>query len=156
MSHNGPLNLKIASTRDFVVPLGIFSSLVLLSAALSPQPLLLTFLAILFLVAGWCVFTLEIHKVSAGELTSVIFPDGRVTLQSKCRNTIGGLLVGRQWSTHRLAVLHISTDGVSRNLLILAAQQQGADDFRRLNMWLRQDFCSVGDRESGRRFVIKK
>jgi len=148
MSHNRPLNLTVAETKDFVVPLGIFSLLVLFSAALGPRPILLISLAILFLVAGWCVYILELSNVKNGKLTSVIFPDGQVKLQSKSEVRILGGLAGQQWSTHRLAILRVSTDGVTRNLLILAAKQHRADDFRRLNMWLRQDFCSdaVGNR----------
>ena len=145
MSHNVPLNLTVADAKDFGVPLGIFSLLVLLSAALSPRPILLTSLALLFLLAGWCVHILDFSKASFGKLTTVIFPDGEVRFQSKCRNTIGGVLVGQQWSTHRLAVLRIRTNGVTRNLLILAAQQRKADDFRRLHMWLQQDFYNSLD-----------
>ena len=142
MSHNRPLNLTVAETKDFVVPLGIFSLLLLFSVALSPRLILLISLIILFLVAGWCVYILEFSKVKNGKLTSVIFPDGQVRLQSRSKVRIRGVLVGQQWSTHRLAILRVNTHGVTRNLLILAAQQQKADDFRRLNMWLRQDFCS--------------
>jgi hypothetical protein len=142
MLHNRPLNLTVATTGSFVGPLAMISLLALLAAALSPRPILLILLTSLLLVAAWGILILKICKVQAGKLTSVIFPDGKVRLQSNRRDTIGGFLVGQQWSTHRLAVLRISTDGVSRNLLILAAQQKGAGDFRRLNMWLRQDLFS--------------
>lgn len=142
MLHNRPLNLTVATTGDFVAPLAIVSLLALFAAALSPRPILLILLMSLLLVAGWGVFILKFSKVQTGKLTSVIFPDGKVRLQSNLSDTIGGFVVGQQWSTRRLAVLHLNSEGVSRNLLILAAQQQGAGDFRRLNMWLRQNLFS--------------
>jgi len=142
MLHNRPLNLRVATAKDFVVPLGIFSLLLLLSAALSSEPVLLILMTILFLVAGWYVYILKFYKVDTWNLASTFYSDGQVRLQSNYKDTIGGSLVGQQWSTNRLAVLRIRTQDVTRNLLILSAQQQEADDFRCLNMWLRQGFCS--------------
>src|SRR5210317_2186292 len=109
MLHNRPLNLTVATTGSFVGPLAMISLLALLAAALSPRPILLILLTSLLLVAGWGVFILKFCKVQSGKMTSVIFPDGKVRLQSNRRDTIGGILVGQQWSTHRLAVLRIST-----------------------------------------------
>jgi len=142
MTYNKPLILRVASNKDFVIPVRLLFLLVVFSALLSPQPVLLTLLVILLPGAGWLARILGFFKVDTIELTLVIFPDRRVRLESNCEDTIEGFLEDQQWCTHRAAVLRMASEGTARKLLILAVQQQAVDDFRRLNMWLRQDFCS--------------
>jgi hypothetical protein len=142
MSYNRPIKLKVANRRDFIIPLGLLMVLAVLAALLSPQPVLMTVFTILILCAVWGTFTLGFSKVNEAKLILIIFADGWVDLEPAHEDTIEGFLDGQQWCTHRVAVLRI-TDGDSlRRLVILSARQQNADDFRRLNMWLRQDFCS--------------
>ncbi len=139
MSYNNPIRLTVASRRDFVIPVGLLMLLALLAALLSSQPALLV---VLIFVIGWGIFTLSFSKVSEAKLTLVIFADGWVGLESAHKDTIEGFLDGQQWCTHRVAVLRIDDGDSLRRLVILSARQQNADDFRRLNMWLRQELFS--------------
>jgi hypothetical protein len=139
MLHDTPLILKVANKKDFVSPLRLLFLLVILSAVLSPQPLLLILLTILFFGAEGVTRILGFYKVNIVELTLILYPDGRMSLESDRKDIIGGFLEGQQWCTHQLAVLRMSKGATVRNLVILSAQQQTTDDFRRLNMWLRQD-----------------
>ena len=77
----------------------------------------------------------------------VVFPDGRVKLKfaAKDQQTMDGFMDGRQWCTQKLAVLRVVTDTKMHNLVIFDAQQSGGDDFRRINMWLRQNFYDDTD-----------
>ena len=142
MSYNNPIRLTVANRRDFVIPVGLLMLLALLSALLSPHPVLMIVFTVLILCAGWSIFTSGFSKVDEAKLTLIIFAEGQVDLESSQKDTIEGILDGQQWCTRQVAVLRV-TDGDSlRRLVILSAQQQNADDCRRLNMWLRQDFCN--------------
>lgn len=145
MTYNRPVELIVANGRDFTIPAGLFTVLAIVSALLSPQPVLLTSCVVLISLLGWGAFTLKFSKVSGDKLTLVIFADGRVSLESGHKDKIEGFLDGQQWCTHRVAVLRVTEGDVTRRLTILAGGQDDTDDFRRLNMWLRQDFC-VGTR----------
>ena len=142
MTYNRPIELTVADRRNFAVPVGFLLLLAVLAALLSPQPVLLTALMALILLAGWRRLTLEFSKVNEVKLILVIFADGRVRLESGHKAIIEGVLDGQQWCTHQLAVLRITDRDSTRRLAILSSTQKGSDDFRRLNMWLRQDFCS--------------
>ena len=145
MPHNSPLTFRVAGSRDFVLIALILFALSVVSAALSPQPVLLIVLSFLVFGAGWVACILEHSKVNEVELISVIFPDGRVRLESGRWFKIEGFLSGQQWCSHHVAVLRYITGGKSQFLVLLSAQQN-ADEYRRLNVWLRQDFCSgTGD-----------
>ena len=122
-------------------------SLAVLSALLSPHPVLMTALTVLILCAGWDIFTLCFPNIHKTRLILIVFTDGRVELKSAHEDTIEGFLDGQQWCTHRVAVLRIADGDSLRRLVILSAQQQNSDNFRRLNMWLRQDFVNQKVRE---------
>lgn len=154
MLQNKPLKLSVATARDFAVPLGIFSLLVLFAAALSPLPASSTLLAILLLSAGWSLYILRFLKVNSGILTAVIYADGQVCLQSEFEETRGGVLIGQQWSTNQLAVLRVGIDGIACTLIILGAQQANASDFRRLTMWVRQGSYSGASEKQASRLVL--
>jgi hypothetical protein len=138
MPHNSSLTLRISTRKDFDKPVCLLFLLVMLSAVISPQPVLLTSLAILIFGAGWVARTLGFFNTNNVELISVIFPDGSVRLKSNCGDTVRGVLDGQQWSTGQLAVIRVVVAGSVRKLIILSSQQRGTGDFRRLNMWLRQ------------------
>jgi hypothetical protein len=114
--------------------------LAVLAALLSPQPVLMTAFTVLILSTGWGIFTFGFSKVNKSELILIIFADGRVELESVHEDTIEVFLDGQQWCTHQAAVLRVADGDSLRRLVILSVQQQNADDFRRLNMWLRQNF----------------
>ena len=116
--------------------------LVILAALLSPFPVLLTVVASLLFGAERTVHPLIFAKTNNVKLISVIFPDGRVRLEFDREETIEVFLDGQQWCTRWLAVLRVTNGDTIRKLVILAAQQQGTDDYRRLKMWLRSDLCS--------------
>jgi hypothetical protein len=140
MSYNNPIRLTVASRRDFVIPVGLLMLLAVLAALLSSQPALLT---VLVFATGWSIFTLGFSKVNESKLILIIFADGRVGLESSDKDTIEGFLDGQQWCTHQVAVLRVADGDSLRRLVIRSARQQNADDFRRLNMWLRQDFFNL-------------
>ena len=137
MPHNRPLILKVANRKDFTLLTFILFILVMVSAALSPQAVLLIFLGLVVFGA----YTLWISNINDVKLMSVIFPDGQIRLGSDLEPEIEGFLSGQQWCTHHFAILRYITGGKCRYLVLLSAQQN-ADDYRRLNVWLRQDFCN--------------
>jgi uncharacterized protein (DUF58 family) len=136
-----PLRLKLASSKDFDILFLALFMLVVASAMLSPQPVLLTILAFLLFGAGLYVSTLVISNVNDVKLIAVIFPDGQLRLESGQELEIEGVLNGQQWCSHYVAVLRYVSGGKRQNLVILSAQQN-ADEYRRLKVWLRLDICS--------------
>ena len=141
MPHNSELRLKVANRKDFAVPLSVFFILVLIAAALSPQPVLLTLLVLILFGAGLLAHVLGFYKVNEVELILLIFPDGRLRIESAHAADIEGVLQGQQWFTRRVTILRYVTGG-KRQYLVLLSARQNADDYRRLGVWLRQDFCS--------------
>lgn len=138
---NQPLKLKVSDSEDFILYYRLLNLLVIFAALLSPYPMLLTLVAGLFSGVAWLVRTLKKSKTNNVELISVISADGRVQLESNREEIFKGFFDGQQWCIHRLAVLQISNGETTRRLIIRSSQQKGADDFRRLNMWLRQGLC---------------
>jgi len=141
MSHKQALTLTVSTRKEFRFLEGMLFVLCLLSAALSPQPLILILLTFIFFGAGRLIFILDFFKVHDGQLTLIMYPDGQVRLNSNCKTICEGFLDGRQWCTQLLAVLHIETGGMTQKLLILSVNQQTTDDFQRLTVWLRQNYC---------------
>jgi hypothetical protein len=136
------LTLKIANREDFTLPVLVVAALSVLSALLSPQPVLLAVFVLLVFATNRVLLTLNIFKINNVKLTSVIFTDGQVKLKSDRQDIFGGFLTGQQWCTRHIAVLRIiNKQGRTKRLVILSTQQQSADVFRRLNVWLRQDLC---------------
>jgi len=135
---NRPVILRISNTKDFLLPVSLLNLLLVIAALTSPYPVVLTLAVIVFAGIGWRASILELSKSNKVKLTLVIFPDGRVRLESDQADTIEGFLEGQQWSTSWLAVLRIVDGDSIRKLLIRSDHQQSKDDFRRLNMWLRQ------------------
>lgn len=147
MPLNKPVKLKVSGKRDFVFPVSALYFLVVVAGLLSPFPVILTILAIVLFGAGWIPVILELSKSNKAELTSVIFTDGRVRLESDGKVTIEGFLVGQQWCTRWLAVLRFTDGGTTRSLVISAVQQRNSADFRRLHMWIRQGMNNSSDAE---------
>ena len=143
MPHNRPLRLKLASKKDFATAIRVLYGLIAVAVVLSPQPVVLTLSLLLFFGMAWIGRILGLYNVPNTNMTLIIFPDGHVRLKSDCEDKIEGFLVGQQWCINRLAVLRINNGGTIKKLLILSAQQHSQDDYRRLNMWLRQDFAPV-------------
>ena len=138
MPHNRPLKLRVAGTKDFLVPAVARSGLILMSAVVSTQPLILTLLVLALTGTGWVLYTLGFSKVTDVNLTSVIFPDGSVKLESNGQGKIEGVINGQQWCSSQFAVLRYITGGKRHSMVLLSAHQN-ADDYRRLLVWLRQD-----------------
>ncbi len=136
------LTLKVANREDFILPVFIVALLSVFSVLLSPQPLLLIIFVLLVFATNRVLRTLNLFKINSVKMTSIIFSDGQVKLKSDRKDMIAGILDGQQWCTRHVAVLRImDKQGGVQKLVILSTQQQSADVFRRLNMWLRQDFC---------------
>ena len=148
MLPDSPLSLSVARVRDFAAVVGLFFMLAGVSAALSPQPGLAILPVLLLLGSLWLATILGFYKIDKSKLTLVIFQDGRVKLKSDVKESIEGFLDGQQWCTHRVAVLRVSTGDTTHKLVVLFAQQSLADEFRCLNMWLRQnDYSDSEDRQ---------
>ena len=140
MLANTPLELTTASMRDLRGPITILLALVLIAAALSTRPVLLTSTMIVLFTAGWGALILGFLKASVKNFILIISSDGRVRLKSHGEDSIRGVLTGQQWCSYPFAILRIGTGKMTQNLLVISAQQKDPDDFRRLNMWLKQDF----------------
>jgi len=138
---NQPVKLKVSDRKDFILHYRLLNLLVMFAALFSPYPVLLTLAVGLSSGVGWLVYILKKSKTNNLELISVIFADGRVQLESNREEVFEGFFDGQQWCIHRLAVLKISNGETTRRLIIKSREQKGADDFRRLNMWLRQGLC---------------
>ena len=141
MPHNRPLTLRVANKGDFAIAVRVLGLLAMLAALLSPWPVLMPIAMILLFGAGWGAYILGIFKVNRKKWTLLVFSDGQLRLKSNGRETVSGVFEGQQWCTHWFAILPTRVGCTTRRLLILSTQQAG-DDFQRLNMWLRQDFCS--------------
>lgn len=141
MPFNRPLTLEVANRKDFTILIGILFVLSVVSSLLSPQPVLLTISVLLVFGAGWLVGILDFSKVNEVKLILIISPDGRVRLESDQKLKTEGILSGQQWCTHHVAILRYTARGKQQNLVLLS-MQQNVDEFRRLKVWLRQDFCS--------------
>lgn len=143
MLRNIPIKLKITHKKDFFSFINLLLFLAVTSALLSNHAVVFTISVILLCAVIWIHLILNFSKSNNMELTSVIFADGRVRLESKQEDTIEGFLVGQQWCTRWLAVLQFSDGETTRKLVVESARQHEADDFRRLSMWLRH--CSWND-----------
>jgi len=140
MLHNKPLTLKNASREDLLPMTGIVFVLLIVAALLSPSPVWATLSVFLLIGVPGFVFTLKKSYVGELKLTSIIFPDGRLRLISGSEVIIDGYLGDQHWCTRHAAVLSY-IEGGKRQFMVLIAALQNADDYRRLSVWLRQDFC---------------
>ena len=141
MSHEQSLTLRVSTRKEFSYLEGLLFVFCLLSALLGPQPLILMLLTVVFFGAGRLILILDFFKVPDDQLTLILFPDGQVRLNSGCEIVCEGFLDGRQWCTQLLAVLRFETGGTTQKLLILSTNQKTTDDFQRLTVWLRQNYC---------------
>lgn len=139
MSLSDTLELRVATPHDVLVPLTGLLTLVLLATTLSARPVLLTSLVSGLLLAGWGAHILDFYKVNFKKLTLVIYSDGQVRVKLSDETTIRGLLVGPQWCIRQFAILHVEMKNTTRNFLVVSALQKNTDEFRRLNLWLKQD-----------------
>ncbi len=142
MMNSRPLSLSVAGKKDFDLPIRILSLLVLYSAALSPQPVLMTLFVLLLLGAGWLTSTLRYSNICGREVTLTLFPDGQARLTSDDETVVEGIVQGRFWCTQWLTVLSIATQNKSQNLLLLSGQQT-TGEYRRLIVWLKQDIFAI-------------
>ena len=77
-------------------------------------------------------------QVSGRQLTLIIFADGTLRLESGTEGRIAGYLDSNHWCTRHMAVIRVVSGGRHYHLLALSAQQEEPDNFRRLNLRLRQ------------------
>jgi len=89
---------------------------------------------------GWGAYILKNSKVEVGCSILVIFPDGQIRLKLDLRDETGRILEDQQYATRYFAVLRVRIGNGIRYLPVLSGQQK-ADEFQRLLMWLRQNFC---------------
>jgi hypothetical protein len=132
MLSDASLELRSATIWDVRVPFAILLVLLVIAAALSTHPVLLTSVLFVLFVVGWGGLILGFYKVNLENLLLIIYSDGRVRVKSR-NESASGVLIGQQWCVQPF-------EKMTQNLLVLSAQQKNTDDFRRLNMWLKQDF----------------
>ena len=113
----------------------------MISAVLSPYPVLLVILMTFIFGAEQLLFILGFCKVSEPKLISVIFPEGKIKIKLHDEPKIEGFLIGQQWCTHHAAVLRYRAEGGVERAVLLS-RKQNADDYRRLSVCLQQDFCN--------------
>jgi len=143
MPAKAPIKLKIASRANFFPPVFALYALALVAAIVGDLPAWSVALVASVVVAAWVIHILDFSKSNnTVELTSVIFSDGKIQLESGQGRVFVGILNGQQWCTRHLAVLRTMNRDSRRNLVILPGQQQGADEYRRLMVWVRQDLCN--------------
>lgn len=143
MGAKTPIRLKVSKRSDFFPPVCALYLLALVAALIGPSPVMSIAVAGSVFLVAWIAFILDFSKSNNNvELTSVIFPDGEIQLESGKRRLFVGVLNGRQWCTRHLAVLRIMALDGSRSLVILPGRQRDADEFRRLSVWLRQERCN--------------
>lgn len=143
MPAKAPIRLNIASRLDFVPPVCAIYLLAFIAAIFNPLPAWSVALAIAAFAAACFVHILDFSKSNNNvELTSVIFPDGKIQLESGKGRIFVGVLNGQQWCTRHVAVLRVMDRDRPRNLVILPGQRQDANEFRRLRVWLRQGLCN--------------
>jgi hypothetical protein len=138
MFPNIPIRLNILNSGDLVSFFRALHFFIFFSALLSGHPVALAIAAFFLCAVLWTPRILGFSKANNIKLTSVIFADGRVKLESGQEAKLEGSLIGQQWCTRWLTVLRVSDGKSIRNLLVTPARQCDAGDFRRLNMWLRQ------------------
>lgn len=147
MPLNRSITLKVSPSREFGVSMCILELLLVVAALISPYPVILTLSCVLLFAAERAA---KFSNLKSGQLTSVIFADGRVRLKSNQREIIEGTLEGRQWCTRWLVILRMSNAGNNpHRLLVLTTHGQGKDDLRRLKVWLRQDLFNNTVTKSG-------
>lgn len=79
------------------------------------------------------------HEIG-GQLTLIISEGGAVRLESPTKGKIEGYLGSYHWCTRHLAVIRLVISGRVHHLVALSLLQEKPESFRRLNMWLRQEF----------------
>ena len=148
MSAKVPIRLKVSDRLDLFQPVLALYALAFAAAIAGPMPALSVAAVATVLVAAWIGHILDFSKSNNNvELTSVIFPDGKMQLESGLGHVFVGVLNGQHWCTSHLAVLRIIGRKRIRNLVILRGQGRNADEFRRLRVWLRQ---GLGNHASAR------
>lgn len=136
---NNQLTLHIANNSESAIAVCLLGLLGMIASLLSAQPVFMSIFVIFLFGAGWCVWVSGLLKNRTRKLTLQVFPDGQLRLESSLKDRVRGKLEGQQWCTHWFAVLRIRVEGTTHRILVLSTQQKHGD-FRRLNMWLRQDF----------------
>jgi hypothetical protein len=141
MPLNTALKFKVANHRDFV-PLGrVLLFLVLIAAALSPQPLILVPLLLVLFGSACLRYKPALSKATEEQLTLIIYPEGDVRLEFGHSSSIEGFLEGQQWRTRHITILRCVMAGKLKHHVLWSAHQH-ADDYRRLAVWIKYRFCS--------------
>lgn len=143
MSYNRLIKLNYLNKRSWLTPTTVLMILVTVSAIVSSEFEIVAILAAVYLGLDWTAVTLRFYNIKDNEFSVNIFPDGRVVLLSAGSVKEEGVLDQQQWCTHHAAVLRVLIRDEIRMLVVLPKLQKETDDFRRLNMWLRQEFATA-------------
>ena len=145
MSHKHQIKLSIFNQKRALIVFPACLFVIAIQAMLMNQLILALVLLLMALKFEWIKSILRFSKLSpikhvnGDELILIIFSDGRVRLISKVAETIEGFLGNRHWCTRHAAVIEIVSDRKTHRLVALSGEQEEPEDFRRLNMWLRQN-----------------
>lgn len=146
MSHNLVIKLNVFDANRTYVLYPACLSLFAIYSLLNSQLVLSALLLLIVLNFKRIGNILNISNVRIfyngtwDKLTLIIFPDGRVSLESTGKYKIEGSLDSKQWCTRHAAVIRIKRNEKLHSLVVLSVQQDKPGNFRRLNMWLRQNF----------------
>ena len=137
MTDRTQLTLRVAEKKDFAVLNRLLLLLALLAASLSPHPFVLTLLVVMFIGAGRLLQTLSYPNVADVKLMQINIANERIRLHSKRGDNGAAYLHEQYWCTRWFTVLRVTIAGDTQNHIILSGQQS-PEEFRRLNVWLRQ------------------
>lgn len=143
MFHDSELTLKAAGINDRLAATIVAYLLVLLSALISSNTVLL------ISVNSFCIF-FSYHYLrrqgNRAETTGSIFRtniNGDLLLEQRSAGVIAGTLSGSQWCSRHMAILRYKAAGRVGHLLILKARQR-PEQFRQLSVWLRHNSRNEG------------
>lgn len=143
MFHDPELTLKAAGRNDFVVAMCVGYLLVLFSALLSSN-------AVLLISVNFCYIFFSYHYLrqqgDRAETTSRIFrtnANGDLLLEQRSAGVIVGTLSGSQWCSRYMAILRYKSAGRTGHLVILKVRQR-PEQFRQLSVWLRHNSRNEG------------
>lgn len=146
MSHNSQIQLNVFESNNTYVLYPACLLILAITLLINAQPFLSAILFLMVFNFKRLSYILHItnvcgfNNVTENKLTLIIFPDGRVRLESKGKDKLEGFLDSKQWCTRHAAIIRIKTDEKLHNVVVLSKQQNNPGNFRRLNMWLRQNF----------------
>ncbi len=137
--HNQPITLKVAKPGDFTGVYRAFAVLLILAAILSPHPVIMLVPACCLL--AFCPYIARKLAFTHQRRTSalVLYPAGNISLIENGLSSSHGKLRNQHWLIQPLSVLAVVI-GSKTHRLVLLANQQNKNDYRRLLVCMQHKF----------------